>query len=72
MRLAAFIILAAAAAYAQDSRLDLRQTLQIAETDNLELKAARQQRAMALAGATTGRSNTQSDNQLRRCARHPT
>ncbi len=52
MRLAAFIVLLAATACAQDSRLDLRQALQIAETDNLELRAARQQRAMSLAGMT--------------------
>ena len=35
--------------------LDLKSALAIAETQNLELRAARQQRAMALAGLTTAR-----------------
>ncbi len=53
MRLVVFIVVAAATACSQDSRIDLRRALQIAESGNLELQAARQQRAMALAGITT-------------------
>jgi cobalt-zinc-cadmium efflux system outer membrane protein len=40
----------AAAAYPQTASLDLKQALQIAESDNLELRAARQQRAVAVSG----------------------
>jgi cobalt-zinc-cadmium efflux system outer membrane protein len=40
---------------AQQAPLDLRTALEIAEKDNLELKAARQQRAIALAGITTAK-----------------
>jgi outer membrane protein, heavy metal efflux system len=40
----------AAPAGAQDAPLDLKTALQIAESSNLELRAARQQRAVALAG----------------------
>jgi outer membrane protein, heavy metal efflux system len=50
MRFAAFILLAAAPALPQSLRLDLKQALQIAEADNLELRAARQQQAIAMAG----------------------
>jgi cobalt-zinc-cadmium efflux system outer membrane protein len=52
MRLSAFILLAAISACAQSS-LDLKQALQIADADNLELRAARQQRAIAIAGLKT-------------------
>src|SRR5690242_2865363 len=38
---------------AEDSGLDLKTALHIAETNNLELQAARQQRAVALAGLKT-------------------
>ena len=44
------ILVAAGTAYPQSSPLDLKRTLEIAESDNLELRAARQQRAIALAG----------------------
>ena len=43
------------AAYAQSAYLDLRTTLTRAEAENLELRATRQQRAMALAGLQTAR-----------------
>lgn len=39
--------------YGQQTALDLRTALATAETANLELRAARQQRAVALAGVTT-------------------
>jgi outer membrane protein, heavy metal efflux system len=41
--------------WAQDSALDLTQTLQAAESSNLELRAIRQQRAVALAGLQIAR-----------------
>ena len=53
MRLSAFILLAAALSYSQTPALDLKQALQIADTENLELRAARQQRAIAIAGLKT-------------------
>jgi cobalt-zinc-cadmium efflux system outer membrane protein len=40
---------------AEDSGLDLKTTLQIAERNNLELRAARQQRAIAVAGITVAK-----------------
>lgn len=43
----------AALAGAQNAPLDLKTALQIAESSNLELRAARQQRAIALAGIKT-------------------
>jgi cobalt-zinc-cadmium efflux system outer membrane protein len=51
MRLLLYVPLGVAAAYPQ-SALDLKAALQLAESDNLELRAARQQRAIALAGLT--------------------
>ena len=53
MRLVGFILLAVATAYSQKSSIDLKQALQVADTDNLELRAARQQRAIAIAGLKT-------------------
>jgi len=45
-----FYYLAPMVLCAQQASLDLHRALEIAESDNLELKAARQQRAIALAG----------------------
>lgn len=45
-----FFTVSAVAAVAQESSLDLKQALAAAEIGNLELRAARQQRAVALAG----------------------
>src|SRR5580765_155261 len=42
-------------ALAQSPPLDLRGALEVAQTANLELRAARQQRALAIAGITTAR-----------------
>jgi cobalt-zinc-cadmium efflux system outer membrane protein len=50
LRIFVGILLATAGAVAQDSAFDLQRALAAAETDNLELRAARQQRAVALAG----------------------
>jgi outer membrane protein, heavy metal efflux system len=50
LRLLSSLVLIVNAARAQDSALDLKQALAVAETSNLELRAARQQRAVALAG----------------------
>jgi len=56
IRLVICPLFAASAAGAQSPpSLDLRQALQIAESDNLELRAARQQRATALAGVRIAR-----------------
>ena len=44
------ILVLGAMGSAQEGAIDLRKALAIAETDNLELRAARQQRAIALAG----------------------
>lgn len=57
MRFTTVILAAVVAspACAQDSRLDLPAALQTAEADNLELRAARQQRAMAVAGLISAR-----------------
>ena len=49
-RLTVCLLLISAAAYSQESTLDLKQALAAAEFSNLELRAARQQRAVALAG----------------------
>jgi cobalt-zinc-cadmium efflux system outer membrane protein len=49
-RLIAGALLASVPAVAQESSLDLQRALAAAETGNLELRAARQQRAVALAG----------------------
>ncbi len=49
-RLTVCLLLISAAAYSQEQTLDLKQTLAVAEASNLELRAARQQRAVALAG----------------------
>ena len=49
-RLIVSTLLASAAAVAQESSLDLHGALTAAEAGNLELRAARQQRAVALAG----------------------
>ena len=46
-------MIGAALAGAQNAPLDLKTALQIAESSNLELRAARQQRAIALAGIKT-------------------
>ncbi|HYN16048.1 MAG TPA: TolC family protein [Terriglobales bacterium] len=51
---AALILAIAGGAFAQ-GRMDLRGALQRAEADNLELRAVRQQRAIALAGLQTAR-----------------
>ena len=48
-------ILACAFAQEQSPALDLKTALKMAETDNLDLRAARQQRALALAGLSTAR-----------------
>lgn len=48
-------VLASGLAAAQGAPLDLPAALQAAEVNNLELRAARQQRALALAGLTTAR-----------------
>jgi cobalt-zinc-cadmium efflux system outer membrane protein len=45
----------ALSAFAQQQELDLRGAISAAQTANLELRAARQQRALALAGLTTAR-----------------
>ncbi|MFY9559091.1 MAG: TolC family protein [Terriglobales bacterium] len=50
LRLFAGVLVVTAAAAAQESSLDLHQALAAAEAGNLELRAARQQRAVALAG----------------------
>jgi hypothetical protein len=42
-------------AFAQSTPLDLRGALDAAQTANLELRAARQNRALAIAGITTAR-----------------
>jgi len=56
IRLVIFPLFAASAAGAQSPpSLDLRQALQIAESDNLELRAARQRRVVALAGLQIAR-----------------
>ncbi len=49
-RLIVSALLASAPAVAQESSLDLQRALAAAETGNLELRAARQQRAIVLAG----------------------
>lgn len=56
-RLLWIIVLASSVLPAQDAGtpLDLRQALQRAQESNLELRAARQQRAIAIAGVTTAR-----------------
>src|SRR5207248_9079293 len=41
---------------AQDSALDLKTALQMAENNNLELRAVRQQRAISLAGITIAKA----------------
>src|SRR5215469_10140946 len=48
------LALCSALVWAEDS-LDLKTTLQIAERNNLELRAARQQRAIAVAGITVAK-----------------
>src|SRR5882672_8047400 len=50
IRLFVSSVLASAAAVGQESALDLHRTLAAAEAANLELRAVRQQRAVALAG----------------------
>ncbi len=50
----AALLFVSATSFAQQS-LDLRTALSAADTGNLELRAARQQRALALAGLTTAR-----------------
>jgi cobalt-zinc-cadmium efflux system outer membrane protein len=50
VRLVCCLLLAAATTHAQSSSFDLKTALALAETDNLELRAARQQRAITLAG----------------------
>ena len=50
VRLFVSSVLASAAAVGQESALDLHRTLAAAEAANLELRAARQQRAVAMAG----------------------
>jgi len=47
------LVIGVAAAPAQDSGIDIKTALQIAASNNLELRAARQQRAVALAGIKT-------------------
>jgi outer membrane protein, heavy metal efflux system len=54
-RIAAAFSLASAAAFGQSSAFDLKAALAAAEADNLELRAARQQKAVALAGITVAR-----------------
>ena len=49
------VVFISAAVQSQSTPLDLRSVLAAAEADNLELRAARQQRAMALAGLQTAR-----------------
>ena len=49
------VVFISAAVQSQSTPLDLRSVLVAAEADNLELRAARQQRAMALAGLQTAR-----------------
>ena len=48
-----FVIVAPIIVCAQSTSLDLRRALEIAESGNLELRAARQQRAIAIAGIKT-------------------
>jgi outer membrane protein, heavy metal efflux system len=55
VRLLVLILFIAAAAHSQSAPLDLRSALATAEADNLELRAARQERAMALAGLQAAR-----------------
>ena len=55
IRLLCCLFLAAIAAHAQSSPLDLKKALETADLDNPELQAARQQRAMALAGTQIAR-----------------
>ncbi len=45
-----------AATFAQDAPLDLRTALQVAQSSNLEIRAARQNRAVALAGITIAKA----------------
>jgi len=52
---AAAVILAISGGVFAQGRLDLRSALQRAEEDNLELRAARQQRAIAMGGLRTAR-----------------
>lgn len=51
-RFAALLWLASAVAFGQSPAFDLKSTLALADADNLELRAARQQQAVALAGIT--------------------
>lgn len=51
-RLAVVLSLASGAAFGQSPAFDLKSALALADADNLELRAARQQKAVALAGIT--------------------
>jgi cobalt-zinc-cadmium efflux system outer membrane protein len=54
-RVVLFAVISSAGAVAQDSTFDLKTALQAAEINNLELRAVRQQRAIALAGLSVAR-----------------
>jgi cobalt-zinc-cadmium efflux system outer membrane protein len=54
-RVVLFAVISSAGAVAQDSTFDLKTALQTAEINNLELRAVRQQRAIALAGLSVAR-----------------
>ena len=56
IRLVILPLLAAAVAWAQEPALDLKAALATAESNNLELRAAREQRAQAIAGLTIARA----------------
>lgn len=55
VRIVAFCLITAHTEFGQPQTLDLRGALTAAESGNLELRVARQQRALAIAGLTTAR-----------------